>query len=276
MKKIGLLVLSLATVLCLAACNNNGEFKDENIGKSGEQNIVNNNQENKELETNDKYASISQNPIVTMEMENGNIIKMELYPKVAPTTVENFISLIEQGFYNGLTFHRVIPTFMAQGGDPNGNGTGGPGYNIKGEFVENGFKNEIHHEIGVVSMARTNDPNGAGSQFFIVTNEESYQYLDDKYAGFGKVTEGMEFVYDIVNSEVIRREVDEDVLLQAYQISYELNMSGGEPNAEQQVVFDKYYAQTAEIDRPINPPTIKTMTVETFGVDYDEPVKITE
>ena len=280
MKKIFLLILSLVMVFSFVGCdNNNGEYTDEQIGSeiNNSSNEQSNNSENDtQLETNDKYAHVTQNPVVTMEMENGNVIKMELYPKIAPTTVENFISLTEQGFYDGLTFHRVIPVFMAQGGDPNGNGTGGPGYRIKGEFNDNGFKNDLHHEIGVVSMARTSDPNGGGSQFFIVTNEESYQYLDNLYAGFGKVIEGMNHVYDIVNSKVIRTAVDEELLIQAYQISAKLTESGEEPTADEAAVFDEYYKQTAEIDRPINPPVIKKMTVETFGVDYDEPEKIME
>lgn len=279
MKKIFLLMLSLAMIFCFVACDDNVEYTDEQLGSQTNTtngNETNNNQEESKLETNDKYAHVEQNPVVTMEMESGNVVKIELYPKIAPTTVENFISLIEQGFYDGLTFHRVIPAFMAQGGDPNGNGTGGPGYNIKGEFNDNNFKNDLHHEIGVISMARTSEYNGGGSQFFIVTNEESYKSLDNMYAGFGKVIEGMEHVYDIVNSKVIRTTVDEDVILQAYQISAKLAQSGEEPTADEQAVFDEYYKQTAEIDRPINPPVIKKMTVETFGVDYDEPEKITE
>lgn len=279
MKKIFLLMLSLAMIFCFVACDDNVEYTDEQLGSQTNTtngNETNNNQEESKLETNDKYAHVEQNPVVTMEMESGNVVKIELYPKIAPTTVENFISLIEQGFYDGLTFHRVIPAFMAQGGDPNGNGTGGPGYNIKGEFNDNNFKNDLHHEIGVISMARTSEYNGGGSQFFIVTNEESYKSLDNMYAGFGKVIEGMEHVYDIVNSKVIRTAVDEDVILQAYQISAKLAQSGEEPTADEQAVFDEYYKQTAEIDRPINPPVIKKMTVETFGVDYDEPEKITE
>ena len=279
MKKIFLLMLSLAMIFCFVACDDNVEYTDEQLGSQTNTtngNETNNNQEETKLETNDKYAYVEQNPVVTMEMESGNVVKIELYPKIAPTTVENFISLIEKGFYDGLTFHRVIPAFMAQGGDPNGNGTGGPGYNIKGEFNDNNFKNDLHHEIGVISMARTSEYNGGGSQFFIVTNEESYKSLDNMYAGFGKVIEGMEHVYDIVNSKVIRTTVDEDVILQAYQISAKLTQSGEEPTADEQAVFDEYYKQTAEIDRPINPPVIKKMTVETFGVDYDEPEKITE
>lgn len=131
-------------------------------------------------------------PIVTFEMQNGGIIKAELYPEVAPNTVNNFISLINKGFYDGLIFHRVIPGFMIQGGDPEGTGTGGPGYSIKGEFLANGFTNDLKHTRGVLSMARANDPDSAGSQFFIMT--DAAESLDGSYAAFGKVTEGMDVV----------------------------------------------------------------------------------
>ncbi|MTI47674.1 peptidylprolyl isomerase [Sporosalibacterium faouarense] len=142
---------------------------------------------------------MSKNPIVTIEMENGNIIKAELYPEVAPNTVKNFISLINKGHYDGLIFHRVIPNFMIQGGCPDGTGSGGPGYSIKGEFTENGFKNDLKHTRGVLSMARTNIPNSAGSQFFIMVADSPH--LDGKYASFGKAIEGMDEVDRIVNSD---------------------------------------------------------------------------
>ncbi|NLK71680.1 MAG: peptidylprolyl isomerase [Clostridiales bacterium] len=137
------------------------------------------------------------NPIVTIEMENGNKIQIELYPDIAPNTVNNFISLVKKNYYNGVIFHRVIPHFMIQGGDPEGNGTGGPGYRIKGEFSSNGFKNDLKHDRGVISMARTSDPDSAGSQFFIMV--EKSPHLDGQYAAFGKVTEGMEEVDRIVS-----------------------------------------------------------------------------
>lgn len=140
--------------------------------------------------------SNTQNPVVTIEMENGNKIKVELYPDVAPETVKNFISLINKGFYDGLIFHRVIPGFMIQGGDPKGNGTGGCGYSIKGEFSANGFPNPLKHKKGVISMARTADPNSAGSQFFIM--QADAPHLDGQYAAFGQVTEGIEEVDRIV------------------------------------------------------------------------------
>ncbi len=130
------------------------------------------------------------NPIVTIEMENGAKIKAELYPQVAPNTVNNFISLVKKGFYDGLTFHRVIPGFMIQGGCPQGTGTGGPGYEIPGEFTSNGFQNDLAHERGVLSMARTMDPDSAGSQFFLMV--EKAPHLDGEYAAFGMVLEGME------------------------------------------------------------------------------------
>ena len=132
------------------------------------------------------------NPIVTFEMENGGIMKAELYPELAPNTVNNFISLVSKGFYDGLIFHRVIPGFMIQGGDPKGNGTGGPDYAIRGEFKMNGFINPILHERGVLSMARSMMPNSAGSQFFIM--HENAPHLDGQYAAFGKVIEGIEVV----------------------------------------------------------------------------------
>ncbi len=141
--------------------------------------------------------STTKNPIVTIEMENGNTIKIELYPEIAPETVKNFITLTEQGFYDGLIFHRVIPGFMIQGGDPNGTGMGGSKQTIRGEFTANGFRNDLKHERGVISMARTANPNSASSQFFIVVKPSSH--LDGQYASFGKVIEGMEEVDRIVN-----------------------------------------------------------------------------
>ena len=142
---------------------------------------------------------MAQNPIVTIEMENGGIIRAELYPDVAPNSVNNFISLIRKGFYDGLIFHRVIPGFMIQGGCPNGNGMGGPGYSIKGEFAHNGFANDLLHDRGVLSMARAMDPDSAGSQFFIMV--EKAPHLDGDYAAFGKVIEGMEVADAIVSAK---------------------------------------------------------------------------
>lgn len=169
------------------------------------------------------------NPIVTIKMKNGDIIKSELYPEIAPNTVNNFVSLIKKGYYNGVIFHRVIPGFMIQGGDPEGSGMGGPGYSIKGEFTGNGFKNDLKHTRGVLSMARTMAPNSAGSQFFIMV--EDSPHLDRQYASFGKVTEGLDAVDKIVSS---KRDYN---------------------------------------DRPYEDQVMESVTIETFGVDYPEPVK---
>ena len=170
------------------------------------------------------------NPIVTIEMENGGVIKAELYPEIAPNTVNNFISLVKEGFYDGLCFHRVIPGFMIQGGCPDGTGMGGPGYCIKGEFLYNGVDNKLKHKRGVLSMARSQSPNSAGSQFFLM--HEEAPHLDGQYAAFGKVIEGMEVVDAIAA------------------------------------------APTDRADRPKEPQIMKTVTVDTFGVDYPEPKKL--
>lgn len=171
----------------------------------------------------------NQNPIVTIELENGGNIKVELFPDVAPNTVNNFISLTKKGFYNGLIFHRVIRGFMIQGGCPDGIGTGGPGYSIKGEFTSNFFENNLKHKTGVISMARSQMSDSAGSQFFIMHKDAPH--LDGQYAAFGKVVEGM----DIVNT----------------------------------------IAETAVdyMDKPYEPQVMKSVTVETFGVEYPEPEK---
>ena len=170
------------------------------------------------------------NPIVTFEMENGKIFKAELYPEKAPNTVNNFLSLVKKGFYNGLIFHRVIAGFMIQGGDPDGRGTGGPGYHIKGEFSGNGFRqNDLKHERGVLSMARAQHPDSAGSQFFVMHDDA--EYLDGQYAAFGRVIEGMETVDAIAETKT-----------------------------------DWY-------DRPYEEQKMKSVTAETFGVSYDEPIK---
>jgi peptidyl-prolyl cis-trans isomerase B (cyclophilin B) len=170
------------------------------------------------------------NPIVTFEMQNGKTFKAELYFDKAPNTVNNFISLVQKGFYDGIIFHRVIAGFMIQGGDPTGTGTGGPGYHIKGEFSSNGFnQNDLAHERGVLSMARAQHPDSAGSQFFVMHDDADY--LDGQYAAFGKVIEGMETVDEIAESK------------------------------------------TDWGDRPYEEQKMKKVTVETFGVDYAEPVK---
>ena len=173
---------------------------------------------------------MAQNPEVTIIMEDGSEIKAELYPEIAPNTVNNFISLVKKGFYNGLIFHRVIKGFMLQGGDPDGNGIGGPGYSIRGEFASNGFANALKHEPGVLSMARSMMPDSAGSQFFIM--HKTSPHLDGEYAAFGKVTSGMDVVDRIA------------------------------------------CVTTSYSDRPIEDQRMKSVTVETFGVDYPEPEKV--
>ena len=167
---------------------------------------------------------MAQNPVVTIEMENGGTIKAELYPEIAPNTVNNFISLINKGYYDGVIFHRVIPGFMIQGGDPKGTGTGGPGYSIKGEFTRNGFKNDLKHERGVLSMARTMMPNSAGSQFFIM--HKNSPHLDGQYASFGKVLEGMDVVDAIANTrrgpndKPIEPQVMKKVTVETFGVEY--------------------------------------------------------
>lgn len=169
------------------------------------------------------------NPVITITMKNGDVMKGELYPEIAPNTVNNFISLANKHFYDGKIFHRVIPGFMIQGGCPEGTGMGGPGYSIKGEFAQNGFANDLKHTPGVLSMARAMHPDSAGSQFFIM--HETSPHLDGAYAAFGKITEGM---------DVVNRIAEED---------------------------------TDYSDRPLDEQKIKSMTVDTFGVDYPEPEK---
>lgn len=170
---------------------------------------------------------MAQNPIVTITMNTGDVMKAELYPETAPNTVNNFISLIRKGFYDGVGFHRIIAGFMIQGGDPDGNGMGGPGYSIKGEFTSNGFKNDLKHSKGVLSMARTQIPDSAGSQFFIMHADAPH--LDGEYAAFGKLTEGFD-------------------------------------------VLDKIATTATDwSDRPRTPQVMESVTVETFGTDYDEP-----
>ncbi len=145
---------------------------------------------------------MAQNPVVTMEINNGGTIKIELYPEIAPNTVNNFISLVKKGFYDGIIFHRVIKGFMIQGGDPKGTGMDGPGYSIKGEFNQNGFTNKLKHTPGVISMARSMNPNSAGSQFFIM--HKKARHLDGAYAAFGEVIEGMDVVNQIAETETDR------------------------------------------------------------------------
>lgn len=169
-------------------------------------------------------------PKITFTMENGSKMVAELYPEIAPNTVRNFISLVNKGFYDGLIFHRVIPGFMIQGGDPDGRGTGGPGYSIRGEFLMNGVKNELKHTRGVLSMARAQHPDSAGSQFFIMS--DAAPHLDGQYAAFGKVIEGLETIDEIIS------------------------------------------VPTDMMDKPLEDQKIRSVTAETFGVDFPEPETI--
>ncbi len=170
------------------------------------------------------------NPIVTFKMENGKVMKAELFPEIAPNTVNNFIDLVNKGYYDGLIFHRVIPGFMIQGGCPEGTGMGGPGYSIKGEFGINGFNNPLKHTKGVLSMARAYDPNSAGSQFFLMV--ENSPHLDNQYAAFGKLIEGED-----VSDEIVRTKTDRS-------------------------------------DRPYEDQVMASVTVDTFGVNYNEPERV--
>ena len=170
---------------------------------------------------------MAQHPIVTFEMEDGGVMKAELFPQTAPNTVNNFISLIQKGYYDGLCFHRVIRGFMIQGGCPEGTGTGGPGYSIRGEFSQNGFDNDLKHQAGVLSMARTMAPDSAGSQFFIMHKDSPH--LDGAYAAFGQIIEGMDVVDKIAQ------------------------------------------VQTDYMDRPMKEQKIRSVTVDTMGVEYPEP-----
>ena len=176
------------------------------------------------------------NPIVTIEMETGGIIKVELYPEIAPNTVKNFIGLVQKGFYDGVIFHRVIPGFMIQGGDPEGTGTGGPGYRIKGEFSANGFRNDLKHEKGVISMARAQHPDSAGSQFFIMV--EDAPHLDGQYAAFGRVIEGIKEAERIVG---VKRNFMDKPLRDEKMIKVTVDTFGetyGEPDAQLQQAGD--------------------------------------
>ena len=167
---------------------------------------------------------MAQNPIVTITMENGDVIKLELYPEIAPTSVNNFISLVQKNFYDGLIFHRVIRGFMIQGGCPDGTGMGGPGYSINGEFAQNGFKNDLKHTEGVLSMARSMAPNSAGSQFFIM--HKNSPHLDGSYAAFGKVIEGMDVVNKIAetvtdwNDRPIQKQMMKRVTVDTFGVEY--------------------------------------------------------
>ena len=218
--KLGLFFLTFVMILATIGCGS----QTPNTASSPPTN-----KDNNQTQSNTGTPTSKNNPIVTITMANDEQIKVELYPDVAPNTVKSFISLVKKGFYNGLIFHRVIPDFMIQGGDPSGNGTGGPEYSIKGEFTNNGFVNNLKHERGVISMGRTPEPNSAGSQFFIVVKNSPF--LDKEYAAFGKVISGMDIVDKIVNTP-----------------------SGAKAK-----------------DKPNQDQVMKNVTIDTLGVNYDEP-----
>ncbi|MEW8993593.1 peptidylprolyl isomerase [Clostridium sp.] len=228
MKKrtIGALLITAVISLTLIGCStSNKSNKEETNTQSNDNKEIYLSKETEKKET-------DKNPVATIEMEDGKVIRLELYPEIAPNTVRNFISLANSKFYDGLIFHRVISGFMIQGGDPEGTGMGGPDYSIYGEFTNNQFENTLLHTKGVISMARSNDKNSAGSQFFIMHGDTPS--LDGDYAAFGKVIEGMDVVDSIAQVE------------------------------------------TGSNDRPKKDVKIKSITVDTFGVTYKEPVKYTK
>ncbi|MFR1708486.1 MAG: peptidylprolyl isomerase [Clostridium sp.] len=220
-RRMGTLLITAVLSLTLMGCStSNKENSKSQSNDSGKEIYISKETEKKE---NDK------NPVATIEMEDGKVIKLELYPEIAPNTVRNFISLANSKFYDGLIFHRVISGFMIQGGDPEGTGMGGPDYSIYGEFTNNDFENTLLHTKGVISMARSRDNNSAGSQFFIMHGDAPN--LDGDYAAFGKVIEGLDVVDSIAQME------------------------------------------TGSNDKPKKDIKIKFITVDTFGVNYNEPVK---
>lgn len=255
MKKraISILMLSLMGIAALTGCkSDSGEISGGESSSDLESNVSEDasavseseagseeSVESTEEESSENLEGGSEmNPVVTIEMDDGQKIVVELYPEYAPNTVASFVSLIEAGFYDGTVFHRTVPGFVIQGGDPTGTGTGGPGYSIKGEFTQNGFEaNTLTHERGVISMARSPAPDSAGSQFFIVVDDMAKHSLDGSYAGFGKVTEGMEVVDEIVSG----------------------------PNSGD-----------ATMNMALEPRVMKKVTVDTFGQDWPEPETIAE
>lgn len=225
-RTIGALLVTAIISLTLIGCStSNKSNKEEANTESNDNKEIYLSKETEKKET-------DKNPVATIEMEDGKVIKLELYPEIAPNTVRNFISLANSKFYDGLIFHRVISGFMIQGGDPEGTGMGGPDYSIYGEFANNQFENNLLHTKGVISMARSNDKNSAGSQFFIMHGDTPS--LDGDYAAFGKVIEGINVVDSIAQIE------------------------------------------TGSNDRPKKDIKIKSITVDTFGVTYNEPVKYTK
>lgn len=224
MKKRRVGIFLAASILSFVLVGCGSKEKDDMVQSDSENGTTTVDYLSKETEK----KSEDSNPVATIEMEDGGIIKVELFPEIAPNTVRNFIYLANDKFYDGLIFHRVIEGFMIQGGDPIGNGTGGPDYSIYGEFSNNKFVNSLSHERGVISMARARDMNSAGSQFFIMHQDNPS--LDGDYAAFGKVTEGMDVVDKIATTK------------------------------------------TNNSDKPVTDIKIKSITIETFGVDYNQPV----
>lgn len=225
-KSAKLLTILMSMLLFLFACGDSDINKTDSQSQPDQASSI---EENESIADVVDYPEIEENPIVTITMEDDQEMIIELYPEIAPNTVANFVSLINSGFYDGLIFHRVIPNFMIQGGDPHGNGLGGPDYSIAGEFANNGFENELAHERGVISMARSASPNSAGSQFFIM--QDAAPDLDGNYAAFGKVLEGMSVIDHIA------------------------------------------YLKRDQNDKPLEDFKIKSITVDTKGTDYPEPVK---
>lgn len=221
-RRIGALIVASIMTLTLVGCGTKTKDDTSETPSAGETTAVDYLSKETEKKPQDK------NPVATIEMGDGGVIKVELYPEIAPNTVRNFISLANDKFYDGLIFHRVKEGFMIQGGDPLGNGMGGPDYSIYGEFSNNKFENKLSHERGVISMARSADMNSAGSQFFIM--HEEAPHLNGDYAAFGKVIEGMDVVDKIATTE------------------------------------------TNSNDKPVNDMKIKSITVDTFGVEYGDPI----
>lgn len=228
---IGKSILMLLLVCVIVASMILGIYLNRRADSNNSIDVVDENAENSENQG-EQYMEITKNPIVTITMESGQVIVLELYPEVAPQSVYNFISLSNSGFYDGVILHRIIQGFVLQGGDPNGTGTGGPGYGIEGEFASNGHENDIPHVEGVISMARAASYNSGGSQFFLVVGDA--RFLDSDYAAFGKTVDS-----------------------QSTDVCMELSL-----------------LPTGAQDRPIDPPVIKSITVETFSVEYPEPTKL--
>lgn len=233
MKRFFSLLVAVLMLVAIVGCSNkpiDTEFTSETAEGAERKEDAEKDPASKTEETEQKEDSM--NPIATITMQDGGVMKVELYPDIAPNTVKNFISLANSGFYDGTVFHRIMSGFMIQGGDPDGNGTGDPGYSIKGEFTANGFENDLSHSRGVISMARSQHPDSAGSQFFIM--HADYTGLDNQYASFGKLIEGFVTLDRLAASEVT-------------------------------------YNMWGELSVPVNEVVIESIRVDTFGVEYGEP-----